>query len=237
MYLHQRSFLTSLLLLFALTVASVVLEISNQDFPDHLFRRHQGRILQLDLPQSIDVFTPYPPYLNQSFNHLNYTNFTDWTPATAAPFTHYVEPPPPVVPPSVLFSVKGECRNCMADDGSTFQLFDDAFLRRLLLQAPIIFMESTLKTEMSDDHHLYLRHLQSSNNTCICLQGVAPSPEGPSMDEFQQMYSNQVAKYIEAGQINSVIALPDKMLEVNSFDCGSGANLFESVVFTKVEVR
>lgn len=94
----------------------VTLDISDQPFPDLATQKDDQREL-IDLPQSIDIFGNYPPFLNQTFNDSNYTNWT------AAPlYAHYVEANLPSLKTTTLFTVKGECRNCQLSDTGTFTL-------------------------------------------------------------------------------------------------------------------
>lgn len=162
--------------------------------------------------QSVDLFLG-PTASNWTL--LNATNVSsappfDWRPIEV-----------PELPLSTLFNIQGVCRNCQEDEFGTFQLFDDAFVRRILQQqAGADFTVGNV-----------------SDETCSCPVGVEPSSKGPSVEQVQQRYFARVAQLEGAGQLGSVKALGDVILEGQQVSCSSNANLFKSFVYATLMVR
>lgn len=116
--------------------------------------------------------------------------------------------------------------------------FDDAFVRKRLLfvHPPNLNLESMLKSARAgsnDSHQSNLRHLQSDQHTCICLEGTQPSNMGPTIADFQELFLEEVTKL----QISAVTEPSTAMLEGQPVSCSSIISQFKSTVFTSLKVH
>jgi hypothetical protein len=164
---------------------------------DRFFRTVEQ--VTLNLGQSINIF-PYW-HLQQSIAHANST------PAAAAPSS---------IGPTV-FTVTGQCRNCLQDDFETLGLFDNIRWRRLH-----IVEHSRLRVK----HSLQGSIPPSDIAACKCPTEAAAV--GLTADEFAIVFKAEIELATSAGNLTSVQATVTRVQEGQQVNCSNDVQTFQT---------
>lgn len=193
-------------------IASVELVVSEQVFPEG--RRRRRLLMSYDDTK----------YYNSSATNSSILNNT----AINTTINATIEPE---MGASTVFSINGMCRNCMVSETGSFQLFDDAFRRRLKQTLD----DSRWLEEEDDDADWYL----GSGERCECPVGVEPTDElvgAMSANDFQQVYSNKIETLVKEGELVSVTKNVEKVIEGTQVNCSNQVENFRAAVYTGLKV-
>lgn len=142
------------------------------------FSIRRGLLYRPPLPSSADYFLH-----GENGTRPNAFNFT------------YPLPSGPKLP--AVFSIRGECRNCVVSSVGAFNLFDDAFRRRASMTVPVSSSELRLSRTMLENTPL---------DRCICPANIDPSTEGsgPTSAVFLEEFQEEVTELKEEGKLDGV---------------------------------